>query len=50
MSGGLTGPGCEGWYMSARDIWAEGVWYSRLTVVMRDGEILRTRWHAVYID
>jgi hypothetical protein len=49
-SGGLTGPGCNRWRMSTRDIWSEQVWYSRLTVVFASGALLRTGYKAFYID
>jgi hypothetical protein len=48
--GGSTGPGCSRWTMRAKDIWLEQVWYSQLTVVMRNGQILRTPEKAFYID
>jgi hypothetical protein len=48
--GGRTGPGCDRWPMRTSDIWSEQVWYSQLTVVMRNGQILRTPEKAFYID
>jgi hypothetical protein len=42
-NGGRTGPGCDRWIMRTRDMWSAQVWSSQLTVVMSNGQILRTR-------
>jgi hypothetical protein len=48
--GGMAGAGCERWTMTARDVWTEQVWYSRLTVVMANGQLLRTPYQGFYIS
>lgn len=49
-NGGHTAAGCDRWTMRTSDIWNEGVWWSKLTVVMGDGSILRTITKDFYID
>jgi hypothetical protein len=46
----VTGPGCDRWTLSAPDVWTEQVWYSRLTIVMGNGQLLRTGYRAFYIS
>jgi hypothetical protein len=48
--GGVNGADCERWTLTAPDVWTEQVWYSRLTVVLADGRLLRTNFRAFYID
>jgi hypothetical protein len=48
--GEVNGADCERWSMTTGDIWIEGVWYSRLTVVLANGTFLRTGWRAFYIS
>jgi hypothetical protein len=49
-SGGSTGPGCVRWTLAAADVWTEQVWYSRLTIVLGNGQLLRTGYRAFYIS
>jgi hypothetical protein len=46
----FNGADCERWTVTAPDIWREGIWYSRLTVVLGNGVFLRTGVRALYIS
>jgi hypothetical protein len=46
----FNGADCERWTVTAPDIWSEGVWYSRLTVVLGNGVFLSTSYRALYIS